>query len=125
MEEHMDYYEAMVRSVCDGRTCVVDLDYGIDGWKRDKTAHLARINVPEIVGVDSEVGLVARDFLQSQIMSRPVRVQVIQADVEDACHIEMWLKSEENGWINVNDLMVNAGQAVYTAWEPEVASISI
>ena len=115
MDDSLYHYRAIVNAVPNGSSCTVDIDLGLGTWLRDETLHLSRIDAPELKGKASISGIVSRDFLCSQIMGKEVHVQTVRNNDHQAeqYQAEIWVQSEENGWININDLMVNAGQAVY------------
>ena len=115
IKDNLYHYRAIVSSVNDGDTCTVDIDLGLGTWVRNEKLRLSRINAPEIRGIERMAGVVSRDFLRNQINGKEVFVQTIKDKRGKYSHYlaEVWLKSQSNGWINVNDLMVNAGQAVY------------
>ena len=115
MNETLYHYRAIVHSVYDGDTCTVDLDLGLGTWIRGEKLHLSRIAAPEVRGMERIPGIVSRDFLRNQIKGKEVYVQTIKDNRRKYGQYlaEIWLKSQNNGWINVNDMMVNAGQAIY------------
>ncbi|MDX1523075.1 MAG: thermonuclease family protein [Anaerolineae bacterium] len=115
LDDNLYHYRAVVRSVYDGDTCTVDIDLGLHSWVHGEKVRLARINAPELRGEVKVSGQVSRDFLRSQIDGKEIRIQTIKdrKGKYGRYLAEIWLNSENNGWININDLMVNAGQAVY------------
>jgi len=109
------HYEAVVRSVYDGDTCTVDLDLGLNVWLRGEKIRLHRINAPEVRGAEREAGLRSRDFLRNQIDGQSVVLQTIKDKKGKYGRYlgELWMETLEGASINVNDLMVAEGFAVY------------
>lgn len=72
----MDYtYKAYVVSVYDGDTITVDIDLGMDTWKKNVKLRLARIDTPEVRGEERADGLVARDYVRATILDKEVIVK--------------------------------------------------
>ena len=115
MEVALYHYRAIVRKVYDGDTCTVDIDLGLGCWIHDETIRLYRINAPEVRGVERPEGLRSRDFLRSQIKGKEVVLQTVKdkRGKYGRYLAEIWLKNEGGNSINVNDLLVQQGHAVY------------
>ncbi len=115
MEIRLYRYKAVVRSVYDGDTCTVDIDLGLKTWIHGEKLRLYRINAPEVRGAEQEAGLRARDFLRSQIDDKEVYIQTVKdrKGKYGRYLAEIWLDAEDGTAINVNDLMVAQGHAVY------------
>jgi len=115
MEISLYRYRAEVRSVYDGDTCTVDIDLGLGTWIHGEKLRLYRINAPELRGAEREAGLRSRDFLRSQIDGQEIYIQTIKdrKGKYGRYLAEIWLEGEDGVAINVNDLMVAQGQAVY------------
>ena len=96
MKTKLYFYKAQVISVYDGDTCTVDIDLGMGIWNRKEKLRFYRINTPEIRGDEREEGIRSRDFLRALIDGK-----------------EVWLETENNNWINVNDKLVEEGFAEY------------
>jgi len=114
MNDSLYHYRAKVVSVYDGDTCTVDIDLGLRTWIREEKLRLFRINAPELVGVEKPAGLAARDFLRSLIDGKEVYIQTLKDKQEKYGRYlaEIFVKQNEQ-WVNVNDLMVQNGHAVY------------
>ena len=87
-----------------------------DVWIHGEKVRLYRINAPEVRGSEREAGLRARDFLRSQIDDKEIYIQTIKdrKGKYGRYLAEIWLETEDDGTgINVNDLMVAQGHAVY------------
>jgi micrococcal nuclease len=115
MEINLYHYRAVVRTVYDGDTCTVDIDLGLGSWIHGEKLRLYRINAPEVRGVERPAGLLSRDFLRSKIQGK----EVVLLTVKDKKGkygrylADIWLNDDDGNWINVNDLLVQQGHAVY------------
>jgi micrococcal nuclease len=112
-------YKARVTGVYDGDTCTVDIDLGLHTWIHEEKLRLHRIDAPEVRGIERPAGLAARDFLQSLILGKEVHLETIKDQEEKygryLAEIFVQQTTPEGGeiWVNVNDLMVQNGHAVY------------
>src|SRR3569623_230045 len=114
--EGMKYhYDAIVRAVHDGDTCTVDIDLGLNTWVHGEKLRLHRINAPELFGASRVAGAAARDFLSAQINGKASIIATIKDQREKYGRYlaEIWLADAGGQWRNINDLMVQSGQAVY------------
>ena len=118
MEGKLYHYKAVVRSVYDGDTCTVDIDLGLGIWVHGEKIRLHRINAPELRGTSREAGLHSRDFLRSQIEGKEVYIQTFKDKREKYGRYigNIWLESKTGAWINVNDVMVEQGHAIYQSY---------
>ena len=66
-------YSAFVQKVYDGDTITVRVDLGFHTFRVERL-RLARINAWEVRGVERPAGLIARDWLRSQILGKDVTV---------------------------------------------------
>jgi micrococcal nuclease len=72
----MDYtYKALVVGVYDGDTITVDIDLGMDTWKKNVKLRLARIDTPELRGEEKESGKRVRDYVRVTILNKEVVVK--------------------------------------------------
>ncbi len=108
-------YKAVVTSVYDGDTCTVDIDLGLHTWVRGEKIRLVRINAPEIRGSEWTEGIKSRDFLREQILDKEITIVTIKDKKGKYGRYlgEIWLKNEKGKEININDLLVKKGFAVY------------
>jgi micrococcal nuclease len=108
------HYTARVQSVYDGDTCRVDIDLGLGIWIRNEKLRLVRINAPEMTGPEKAKGEVSRDFLRELIDGREVIIETLKdrRGKYGRYLAEIWIE-QEGVWINVNDTLVAAGQAIY------------
>jgi micrococcal nuclease len=118
MHEYLYNYLAKVVSVYDGDTCTVDIDLGLRTWVHNEKLRLSRINAPEVTGVEKPAGLASRDFLRSLIEGKEIHLQTIKDRREKYGRYlaEIYVQQGEE-WVNVNDLMVTNGHAVYQDYE--------
>ena len=103
----------MVR-IYDGDTIFLDIDLGLSiGVKKEKI-RLARINTPELRGSEKERGKEARDFLKSLISRKNILLETIKDKKGKYGRYigEIWVETE-NGYENVNDLMVKNSHAIF------------
>jgi len=114
MKHTLYHYRALVTEVYDGDTCTVDIDLGLYTWLKTQKLRLHRINAPEMRGADKAAGTVSRDYLRSLILNQPIVLESIKDNTEKYGRYlaEVWLEREGN-WVNVNDMMVQNGCAVY------------
>jgi len=115
MKKQLYHYRAIVKSVYDGDTCTVDIDLGLGAWIHGEKLRLHRINAPELRGAERAEGLRSRDFLRSQIDGKEILIQTIKdkRGKYGRYIADIWLESEGENWINVNDLLVENGFAIY------------
>jgi len=114
MHDSLYHYRARVVSVYDGDTCTVNIDLGLHAWIHEEKLRLARINAPELVGVEKPAGLAARDFLRSLIDGKEIYIKTIKDKQEKYGRYLAEIFVEQNGtWTNVNDQMVQNGHAAY------------
>jgi micrococcal nuclease len=98
----------------------VDIDLGLRTWVYNEKLRLFRVNALEVTGAERSAGLAARDFLRSLIEGKIVHLQTIKDRQEKyGCYLaEIYLQQGEE-WVNVNDLMVKNGHAVYKDYSGE------
>lgn len=115
MEANLYYYRAVINEVYDGDTCKANIDLGMATWLHNEPLRLSRINAPEVRGTERPAGLRSRDFLSGMITGKEVIIQTIKDRKEKYGRYlaEIWLKNESGNWININDLLVEKGYAVY------------
>ncbi len=115
MENYLYHYKALVIKVYDGDTITVNIDLGLNVIFRKVKIRLARINAPELKGEQRVEGLKARDFLRELIMGKEITVQTIKDRKGKYGRYlgEIWVKNESGKFINVNDLLVEKGFAVF------------
>lgn len=114
MEMVLYQYKAKVMSVYDGDTIRVDIDLGLKTWIKNESIRLNRIDAPEVRGGEKVKGLKSRDYLRKLILKKEVIIKTIKDKKGKYGRYlgEIWI--EKNGqWININDLLVTKGYAVY------------
>jgi len=114
MKNVLYQYKAFVTSVYDGDTCTVDIDLGLHTWVRGEKIRLIRIDTPEIRGKTRKKGLASRDYLREVIFDKEIIIGTFKDKKEKYGRYlgEIWLPLDGE-IINVNDLMVDKGYAVY------------
>jgi micrococcal nuclease len=119
MKENLFHYQAIVTNVYDGDTCTVDIDLGLSTWVRGEKIRLYRINAPELRGTERPKGLISRDFLREQIDGKKIIIQTIKDRREKYGRYlaEIWLPNGKEDPINVNDLLVAKGFAIYKNYD--------
>jgi micrococcal nuclease len=115
MKHTLYNYKAQVISVYDGDTCTVDIDLGLNTWVRGEKLRLHRINAPEMRGAEKVEGKKSRDFLREQILDKEITLQTIKDKKGKYGRYlaEIWIENEAREFVNVNDLLVEKGFAVY------------
>lgn len=113
-KENLYYYLAHVDKVYDGDTVTLTIDYGFHLFSGENKIRLARINAPELRGEEHEAGVKSRDFLRELILGKDIMLET-RKDKKGKYGryiAEIWLEME-NGYENVNDMMVENGFAEY------------
>lgn len=115
METTLYHYKAIVVDVYDGDTCTVDIDLGLNSWIRGEKVRLYRINTPELRGNERPEGIISRDFLRKMILGKEVFIETVKDKKGKYGRYlaDIWLKDENDSWVNINDLLVQQGYAVY------------
>ncbi|MEK7818842.1 MAG: thermonuclease family protein [Bacteroidota bacterium] len=108
------HYNAKVVSVYDGDTITVDIDLGLSVFIKGEKLRLLRINAPELRGKSKSKGIKSRDFLKKIVDGKEIVIETIKDRREKYGRYlaEVWIK-DGNEFVNVNDLMVEKGFAVY------------
>lgn len=115
MQKALYQYKAIVTAVYDGDTCTVDIDLGLHTWVRGEKIRLIRINAPELRGRERPKDLLSRDFLKELIQDKEIIIETFKDKKEKLGRYlgEIWLNMNSKTYINVNDLLVKKGYAVY------------
>lgn len=75
----MNYiYKAFVTKVYDGDTITVDIDYGMNIWRKNVKLRLARIDTPEIRGNEKEQGKIVRDYVRNLVLDKYITIETIK-----------------------------------------------
>jgi len=111
------FYNAKVRRIYDGDTIFLDIDLGLSMNLRNEKIRLARINTPELRGAEKPAGLAARDFLINLISRKNILLETIKDKKGKFGRYlgEIWIETD-NGFENVNDLLVKNGHAEYVTY---------
>ena len=115
MDKALYNYKAKIVEIYDGDTLTVDLDLGLHTWVKGEKIRLSRINAPELKGSERAKGLKSRDYLRSLILDKEVFIETIKDKKEKFGRYlgEIWIEESEHKFININDLMVKDGFAVF------------
>jgi micrococcal nuclease len=118
MDTDLYNYKALVKSVYDGDTITVDIDLGLNVLVMGEKLRLNRINAPELKGEEREAGLRSRDFLREKIDGKQLLIQTIKDKKEKYGRYlaEIFLTDINGNFINVNDILVQEGFAVYVEY---------
>lgn len=100
----------------DGDTIRIDIDQGFDDWKINQSVRLARIDAPERRGKSKAAAMRARDYLLLIIGDKPFYIKTHQLNGKlrgkyGRFIVDVWVYTNELKC--ANDLMVEAGHAVY------------
>lgn len=108
MDNQIYNYKAKLKRVVDGDTIVVGLDLGLRIVIDDFKIRFARINAPEM----RSGGKVAKEFLIEYLEEKEIVVVTLndKKDKYGRYLCEIFVKDGEE-WINVNDKMVETGNA--------------
>jgi micrococcal nuclease len=105
----MDYkYKAFVTGVYDGDTITVDIDYGMDIWRKDVKLRLAYIDTPEIRGAERPEGLRVRDYVRDLILDKYITIRTIK---DSTGKYGRYLAEVLIGDMNLNDHLIENGMA--------------
>ena len=115
MQQTLYHYTANVIAVYDGDTITVDIDLGLHTWATGEKIRLNRINAPEMRGADKPKGTLSRDFLRGLILNKEIILETIKDKKGKYGRYlgEIWLKTDGDNYINVNDEIVKNKFAVY------------
>jgi len=105
------YYKAFVTKVYDGDTVTLDIDMGLNIFKKNQKVRLFGINTPEIRGEERTLGLISKKRLSEMILNKEI---VIETHYDKAGKYGRWLATIwffEEKWVNVNDLLISEGLA--------------
>jgi len=118
MENPFYIYKAFVTGVYDGDTITVNIDAGFNIWLYKEKIRLNRINAPAVTGSTKSKGIASRDFLRNLVLNKEVLIETIKDRKEKYGRYlgEIYLKSSETETININDLLVEKGFAVYKTY---------
>lgn len=106
------HYTAFVRSVYDGDSITVDIDLGFGVKLEKQKIRLYGIDAPEVKGEERPIGLIARNWLRSQIDQKTIIIKTIK---DRKGKYGRWLGmiyTKENTLISLNRDLVRLGYAV-------------
>jgi len=106
----MNYiYKAFVTGVYDGDTITVDIDLGMNTWKKNVKLRLAGIDTPEMRGDEKERGKQVRDYVRGLILNKEV---VIQTTKDKTGKYGRYLAQVVIDEMNLNDHLLEIGMAI-------------
>ncbi len=105
-------YAANLVRVVDGDTVILDVSLGFNTWLRSVRFRLARINAPEL---STPAGQEAKAWLAGLNFSA-LRIKSTKQDDYGRWIAELYLGTDPAATINVNDLLVTTGHAVYVKY---------
>jgi micrococcal nuclease len=106
----MDYiYKAHVVGVYDGDTITVDIDLGLDVWRKDIKLRLARIDAPEMRGTERIDGIKVRDYVRSLILNKDVTIQTFKDKTGKYGRYIVEVFVDGMNGINLNDHLIEKG----------------
>jgi len=103
-------YKAYVMKIYDGDTLTVRVDLGFNVFTVQHL-RLARINAWEVRGTERPAGLIARDWLRSQILGKNIEVQTNKDATGKYGRYIAEVSMLDGG--NINDALVANGHAKY------------
>ena len=105
----MDYkYKAHVTGVYDGDTITVDIDLGMDMWKKNVKIRLNRIDTPEMRGPEKIVGKQVRDYVRVLVLDQDVVLITIK---DKTGKYGRYLAEVIVGDMNLGDHLLELGMA--------------
>ncbi len=104
-------YTGKVTKVYDGDTITVDINLGFNITFNKMKLRLARINAPEMRGVEKPLGIISRDYLAARVLHQYIKVKTIR-DKKGKYGRYIAEIYDEDG-VNLNDELVSNGLAVY------------
>ena len=115
MDIKLHCYKALVVSVYDGDTIIVDIDLGLGIWVRGEKLRFYGINTPEVRGVERPEGLKSRDYLRNLIDGKEIMIKTIKDKKGKYGRYlaEIFLEADDGELKNVNDHLVSQGYAEY------------
>lgn len=113
MEENLYTYKAIISSVYDGDTCTADIDLGFKFYHKGIKLRLKDIDTPELRGETLEEARRSRDYLRELVLDKEVIITTERDSTGKYGRYiaTLWIKNENEDYINVNTLMVESGFA--------------
>lgn len=107
-------YKAKVVKVYDGDTFAVDIDLGFNIVYHKQVIRLARINTPEIRGIERPQGLIVRDLVRELILDKEVIIKTIKDRKEKYGRYlaEIEFEDEKGKLVNLTDFLLKNGHGV-------------
>lgn len=115
MKDKLYFYNAVIYYVYDGDTCTARIDLGFEFEFKKLKLRLYGIDTPELRGDTIDAARAARDFLKELVLDKEVVVETVR-DTKGKYGrylATIWVEGADGTFINVNDLLVSSGHAVY------------
>ncbi|HEX8495484.1 MAG TPA: hypothetical protein VF658_21915 [Pyrinomonadaceae bacterium] len=107
----MHEYAARLISIVDANTLKLDVDLGFHTWLRD-TFRLARVHAPQLMTLD---GARAKAFVVERLNeATAIRIQSSRSEKYGRwlCELNFQTTASQSQWMNLSDLLLEAGHAV-------------
>lgn len=111
IKQGLYYYKGEVMEVIDGDTIRIMADQGMEDFSLEPL-RLMRINAPEKRGVEKAEGLKSKDFLEKTLIGKRVYFETYK----DKKSLDRYLVEVFLNGVNISDLMVSEGFAVYAKY---------
>ncbi len=117
IQQLLYHYKAKVTKVYDGDTLTADIDLGMSIFAIGEKIRLHRIDAPELKGRTKKKGITSRNFLKLMVDQKEIIIETIRDKKEKYGRYlaEVWIWQEKK-YINVNDLLVEKGFAIYKSY---------
>ena len=120
MKQTLYYYKAIITDVYDADTVTASIDLGCGVWLQGQKLRLYGINAPEMRGSEKPQGIISRDWLRKQIIPYNdskgyIMIQTIKDKTGKFGRLlaVLYKQDKPDEWINLNELMVGLGYAVF------------
>lgn len=104
------HYFATVTEVHDGDTATIEICLGLGDYRKGEAIRIARINAAEL---STQEGKKAGDYLRGLLTGKEIIIKTFNDKREKYGRllVEVWMQDTGGSYVNVNDLMVQAGYA--------------
>lgn len=99
-----------MRRIVDADTIDCDVDMGFRAWRMNERFRLAGIDAYEVRGPERELGKSATRFLESIIQPGD---ELVLLTAKDPDNFGRWIATVFYQTVDLNDLLVEKGHAVY------------
>ena len=113
-ETQLYTYSATATRVVDGDTIKVDINLGFHIILKDQIVRLARIDAPETKGLTKPAGEAAKNYLHERVIGKAIVIKTKRhGKGKYGRYIAEVFRIDTKDPININDLMVSKGHAIY------------